>query len=180
MWKRIVLSFIPVIVFGTYFTWAAITPVNNGRINYIALSTDTKPFGTSGDILYESDTGRTWICKSDSTWTIALRNKTANPDTLTAPGNGSAVYCEGFEIGGFIFTVASINTSVTVELQGRITEQGWMILQISSSDSSVFSANGTYSVSSTNIALVDSLRLKFHSEAGGTAATIISNAVLRE
>jgi hypothetical protein len=38
--------------------------------NWIGLSTDTKPSGTAGDELYETDTGRTYVCNPLGSWAI--------------------------------------------------------------------------------------------------------------
>ncbi len=88
---------------------------------------------------------------------------------MTAPGNSAAIPTSGFTHATFAVTIASINTSATIRFRGVLKKMGWGSLD-ADNDSLVVTANGTYYRTYVFAAGVDSIRISFHSEAGGTAA----------
>lgn len=95
--------------------------------------------------------------------------------TLSAPGSTS-----GHEVTGectFMYTIASINTSVTVKLEVSADNSAWALAPgiratpvAPSADTVTNTVNGTYAISWTGVARY--VRFTFVSEVGGTAATI--------
>lgn len=89
---------------------------------------------------------------------------------LAAPGVSDSISFAGWERLSCAYTVAAINTSVTVRVEGQIVDGGeWVSLHASRTDDTV-TANGTYLLTWEGCA--HAVRLRFVSEAGGTAATI--------
>lgn len=105
----------------------------------------------------------------------ALRTYTSSRATMTAPGYSMAVYSGGFTRMIWYFTVASKNTAVSVAVQGKKGNSDWTNIW---ADSLRYTANGSYGLEWDNVSLTDSLRLRFVSEEGGTAATITHNVAL--
>jgi len=105
-----------------------------------------------------------------------LRVAVTDTTTLSAPGYSAAVYCGGrYSKLLWFFTVASINTRVSVALQARNGDSGWVNVV---ADSTVITANGNYGFEWENVALADSVRFRFIAESGGTAAKITHNVAL--
>lgn len=105
-----------------------------------------------------------------------LRIAVTDTTTMTAPGYSDAVYCGArYSKLLWFFTVASIDTRVSVALQARNGDSGWVNVF---ADSLVYTANGSYGLEWDNVALADSVRFRFIAEAGGTAAKITQNVAL--
>ena len=94
-------------------------------------------------------------------------------ESLAATGATSAIFVRGYDIAGFLFEIVLINTNVTVGLQGKVGTSGWANLDV---DPTTYTANGNEGLISSNIADLDSLRMNFSAETGGTDA-IITNVV---
>lgn len=88
---------------------------------------------------------------------------------LTAPGVTSAFSMVGYKHATVSVTVATINTSVTLRVEGSLDGTNWFNLSANDTDTT-YTANGTYGF--VVEATVDNIRLNFVSEAGGTAATV--------
>lgn len=96
--------------------------------------------------------------------------------TLRAPGYSAAVWCgSGYSKLLWYFKVASINTSVAIALQAKKGNSQWTNVF---ADSLVFTANDNYGIEWENVALADSVRFRFISEADGTDACITHNVAL--
>ena len=145
---------------------------------YIGLSTDTKLTSgvLAGSTFTETNTGIQWRY-TGSAWVLKNVSVAIDTVTLTAPGNSAAVATAGYTGVTFWFTVASINTSVTMRFRGRTTKQGWASLD-AENDSLVVARNGTFCRSFLYVAGTDSLRQQFLSEAGGTAAFVTTSMQL--
>jgi hypothetical protein len=176
MKKLAVLLASLVMLFGIYNADAAVKLASKIN-NYTALSTDTKPSGTTvpaGSILVETDKGRSYIYNG-SAWTIKVVEATTDTVRMTAPGNGTAQSTAGYNKANVYFTVSAINTSVTTALQVRAGNSGWTSV---GTDSTTFTTNDNHGLEYEGLASADSVRFKFISEAGGTAAIIIYNMKL--
>lgn len=110
---------------------------------------------------------------------MAQRINITETDTTTmrAPANSAAIYTGNGLYSKIIwnFKVASINTTVAVALQKKTGNGQWTSVW---ADSLVYTKNGNYALEYDNAALSDSLRFKWISESGGTAALITHNARL--
>ena len=89
--------------------------------------------------------------------------------TATGPGNSIPRLFEGYRYYIVVYTVASINTNVTVQLEGRITSTGaWVNVNAAPT---VITANGTYQFSGENRSW-ESLRFTVLAETGGFDVTV--------
>ena len=88
---------------------------------------------------------------------------------LTAPGSTDSLFIGNCSSICFQYVIASINTSVTVRIEGSLDNSNWFNLDIEDGDTDQV-ANGTYSFYFEGE--VSYARFTFVSEAGGTAATI--------
>ena len=141
---------------------------------YTGLSTDTKPTESvlAGSTFLETDTGRSFIYDSSS-WTSANENFVdAIPDTLTAPGSGTAFYTKGYSIGAFQYTISSMNTTVVCAMQVKFGSSEWVGIGANTTQTT----DGTYGFVSNEIASYDSTRFTFVSESGGTDAVVAINS----
>ena len=151
-----------------------------GRITTIqrfqGLSTDTKSIVgvLKGSTFYESNTGLTYIYNG-SAWVITGTYAVGDTTSFTAPGTSAATYCRGFDVGGYLFTISSIGTVVTMVLEGKAGNSEWTAI---GEDSTRYTNNDSEGLISANIALYDSMRIVFLSEAGGTNAFINYNSTL--
>jgi len=155
---------------------ATVIMITDAR-QYTGLSTDTKPALTdaqAGAIFYETNTSLAYRWNG-SAWATATISAAGDTTVVFAPGNTDAIYSRGTSIAGFLFSIASINTSVTMILQGRVGDSEWSAVDV---DSTVYTVNDNEGLLSSNSAAFDSLRLRFHSEAGGTAAEITAVSTL--
>lgn len=92
-------------------------------------------------------------------------------ETLNSPSVGTARDFNGFNTVICSYTIATINNSVTVRLEGRLTTSSdWVNLDPSEVDTTK-NANGTYGLLIRDLSL-DAVRFNFVSEVGGTNATI--------
>ena len=89
---------------------------------------------------------------------------------LTAPGSTTGFATTGRNNHSVYLTVAAINTTVVVRIEGSADNSAWANLDISGLDTAL-TANGTYlfAIPETPMAYI---RVTFVSETGGTAATI--------
>jgi len=89
---------------------------------------------------------------------------------LTAPGSTTGFATAGRNNHSVYLTVAAINTTVVVRIEGSADNSAWANLDISGLDTTL-TANGTYlfAIPETPMAYI---RVTFVSETGGTAATI--------
>jgi hypothetical protein len=89
---------------------------------------------------------------------------------LTAPGSTTGFATTGRNNHSVFLTVAAINTTVVVRIEGSADNSAWANLDISGLDTTI-TANGTYlfAIPETPMAYI---RATFVSETGGTAATI--------
>lgn len=168
--KLLKLMVISLLVAG--LSWSALAAVRSGGnlASFTCLSSDTKPPAHNGDTCYETDTGLMFIY--NGSWTLAYDGVTAGPDTLTAPSTGTTpVNVEGFDEITCTATVSGISDSIIVALLGKVAEGGWTNLE---SDSTTVTANDNYLWTYTKCATLDSIKLYFSSEFGGTNAQIIS------
>jgi hypothetical protein len=149
-----------------------------GTQTYIGLSTDTKPSSPDeGSTFYETNTGRSWIY-TGSAWTLKILTAQQDTTRLTAPGNFSAIGVNGYSQAAFTVKVTSINTSVTVRFCGKINNGfDWFSLD-AENDSLVVTANSTVGRVFNFVGVLDSLRVQFLSEAGGTAAVVTAGIKL--
>jgi hypothetical protein len=105
-----------------------------------------------------------------------LRVAVTDTTTLSAPGYSAAVWCGGrYSKLLWFFTIASIDTKVSVALQARNGDSGWVNIF---ADSLGYTANGSYGLEWENVALADSVRFRFIAESGGTGALITQNVAL--
>lgn len=97
-------------------------------------------------------------------------NQFAAETQLTAPGTTTARDVSLFRNTTVSYTVASINTSVTVRLEGSTDGSNWFNLDPSENNTTI-TTNGTFAFILSNVAL-HRIRFNFVSEIGGTSATI--------
>ena len=88
---------------------------------------------------------------------------------LTAPGNSAGFATPSLTRHSVWCTVAAINTSLVLRVEGSLDNSVWANLDSSNTDFSV-TGNGTYGF--TFIGLLAYIRVVFVSEVGGTAATV--------
>ena len=89
---------------------------------------------------------------------------------LTAAGS-TAAYNVALNINHtFAVTVAAIDTTVDVRVEGSVDGTNWFNLDATGADTQ-YSANGTYLLEKKNFRCRE-MRFTFVSEAGGAAATI--------
>ena len=138
------------------------TPANNRGLPVVLLSGPAAaPFDTNA--------GAT---AATTLRTVAARNTdvTHTETQLTAAGQTTARSFSGYRYLACTYTVASINTNVVVQLEGRLTgSSNWVTLDPSQTSTTI-TANGTYGFRA--ILTVEDIRFNFVSESGGTAATI--------
>ncbi len=166
--------------------WAFDVPLSFGTVKpvkqwkqYTGKSSDTKPTLSdrdAGSEFIELNTGRHYLWDSDS-WELQKSSAYAVGDStgasLSATGETAAIYVRGFTIAGFFFEITKINTNATIGLQSKVGTSGWTNHDI---DPTTYTANGNEGLVSSSIADVDSIRLNFSAETGGTDA-IITNIV---
>lgn len=99
------------------------------------------------------------------------QGKTITFTQLTAAGSTDSVKVLGVKSFTFAYTVASINTSVTVRAEGSLNDSNWFNLDIDDSNT-IETANGTYAFQYGGNGELAYTRFTFVSEVGGTAATI--------
>ena len=181
MTKRIfTLSIVLMLVVGWSIDSVLPFNFNSYTRTYYGTSVEAKPDDTlltdplTGWLYVETDTGVTFIYNG-STWVVqtiyAVGDSTGA--SLAAPGSTEAIYVRGYNIAGFLFEITLKNTSVTIGLQGKVGTSGWTNVD---TDPTVYTANGNEGIITTNLANLDSLRLNFSAEAGGSNA-IITNIV---
>lgn len=85
---------------------------------------------------------------------------------LDAPGTSTSIAVPGKGNGTFAYTIATIDTSVTVSLEGSVNGSNWFTLVSGVTSTS----NGTYFHSWSTP--VSNVRINFSAEVGGTNATI--------
>lgn len=88
---------------------------------------------------------------------------------LTAPASTAAFSMVGYKRATVAAVVAAINTNVVLRVEGSMDGTNWFNLDVSNSDTTI-TANGTYGFNVE--AAIDSIRLTFVSESGGTAVTV--------
>ncbi len=103
--------------------------------------------------------------------TIPILNGTTTETwpQLTAPGSTDAKACLGYSKHTIQYTVATIDTSVTVRVEGSLDNTSWFNLSSGDTDTTD-DANGTYGIIFEGALAY--IRFGFVSEVGGTAATI--------
>ena len=148
----------------------------NRLSTFIGLSSDTKPSNLSGagQTFYEADTSLFYVW-SGTAWGVQSISVVGDSTgaSLAAPGVTAAIYLKGYDIAGFYFEITNINTSVTIGLQSKAGTSGWTDHDI---EPTTYTGDDNEGLVSSNIAGMDSLRLNFSAEAGGTDA-IITNIV---
>lgn len=90
---------------------------------------------------------------------------------LSAPTAGEVLRARDLTDLTCAYTVANINTAVTVRLEGSLDGTNWFNLDI---EDTRHTANGTYAFSfaGDNMPPINFFRFNFVSEEGGTVATI--------
>ena len=105
--------------------------------------------------------------------------KTTGITQLTAPGDTSTSNVSNFGVYGYSITVASVDTTVVVQLEGSIDETNYATLPLDNTamtwlaitnNVAAITVDGTYILYSS--APVVDVKLSFDSETGGEAATI--------
>ncbi len=102
--------------------------------------------------------------------TLAAYNQFAAETTLTAPGFTSSLDVSLYRRITCQYTVAAINTNVTVRVEGSGDGTGFFHLSPTDTDTTI-NANGVYAFILKDIVL-HRIRFKFVGETGGTTATI--------
>ena len=103
-----------------------------------------------------------------------MRVYTTTPATLSAPGYSAVTYCAGYNRLYWFFTIVSIN-SVTIAIMAKKGSSAWTNIY---ANTVTYTANGNYGIEWDKVALADSVKFRFISEVGGTAATITHNVAL--
>ena len=138
------------------------TPANNRGLPVVLLS-------GSASAPFDTNAGAT---AATTLRTVAARNTdvTHTETQLTAPGTTTVRSFSGYRYLSCTYKVASINTNVVVEVEGRMTgSSDWVTLDPSQTTTTI-TANGTYGFRA--ILTVEDIQFNFVSESGGTAATI--------
>ena len=106
---------------------------------------------------------------------------------LTAPGDTVEVDVSQAYQYGYAFTIASIDTNVTVQLEGSIDETNYTTVPLDNTaianvtitnNQMIITANGTYIMWAT--APLKDVRFDFVAETGGTAATIDADFIMKK
>ena len=163
----ILLLTLPGVAFGATPTLITVSQ------NYIGVASDTKPTGVTikpGSIFTETDTGRKFIYNG-SAWSIQTVTAVVDTVTLRAPAYTAALSPKGYSKITWYFNVSGISTSVTMALYAKKGSGTWTPV---GSDSTVYSADGPSGITWTSVASADSIKGRWISEAGGTAAVITS------
>jgi hypothetical protein len=115
-----------------------------------------------------------FLIMSTCAYSQLIRILVTDQATLSAPGSSTAISCENYTDVTWYFTIANINTNVTVALQSKAGDSEWTTVWTSLT----YTADGNYGVEWGRVATADSLKFTFVSETGGTTATIAHNAKL--
>ena len=91
--------------------------------------------------------------------------------TLSAPGATDAFTVKDYNLITAQYTVASIDTSLVVRLEGSLDGANWFNLSSDNGDTTI-TQNGTYAMSFSSPIKLDHIRFRFVTETGGTSATI--------
>lgn len=115
-----------------------------------------------------------WGATIDNTSKYEIFEANTSPVTntwtqLTAAGSSASLATPALTRHSIWCTVAAINTSVTLRIEGSLDGTNWANLDSSNADTTITS-NGTYGF--TFIGLLNSIRVTFVSEVGGTAVTV--------
>jgi len=106
-----------------------------------------------------------------------IRFAQTDTTSMMAPGNSTAVFCGGGRYTNllWLFTISSIDDSLAVALQAKIGNSDWVSVW---ADSISYDADGVFGFEWDNVAIADSIRFRWFTEAGGTAAMITHNVSL--
>ena len=102
---------------------------------------------------------------------------TTYPTTMTEPGQSAVINTrnKAYTHVCWYFTIANINSSVSVSLQTKAGLSAWTPVWV---DSLTYTKNGNYALEWSNVGSADSVKFVWSSESGGTAATIVENVKL--
>ena len=89
---------------------------------------------------------------------------------LTAAGSTAVVNTEDYHNHTFSITLAAVNTSVDVRIEGSLDNSNWFNMDDTGNDTQ-YTTNGTYLIHKPNFK-TKYVRFTFVSEVGGTAATL--------
>ena len=92
----------------------------------------------------------------------------AGADSLTAAGQSSTVFTKGIQKVAFWVKLTAVGTAATLQFQGKINTSDWF--SIMPGDSLRWVANHDTLFVYTNAAVLDSVRVKFKTEADSTTA----------
>ena len=166
--KRITLFLgIMLTVFAIGISQAAVTKL--GTIaRYEGISSDTKPStAPMGSLFKCTDTGIVYEWNGSS-WVLQPVRSIQDTITRTAPGDFVAIITSGYRHVTVGIKTASTNTSSTFRFLGKMTSLGgWG--NYDSSDSTVITGNKTIFKTFDSVAGLDSFKVEFTSEAGGTS-----------
>jgi hypothetical protein len=147
---------------------------NDGSSSVNASGTVVIPVGFFNTTLPTLTNGQAGALQTDNRsrlrTTRFLDDVTYTETQLTAPGSTTIRSFNGYRLLSCSYTVASINTSIVIRLEARLTgSSAWVNIDPSQADTTI-TANGTYGF--TRNFTVEDIRFVFVSESGGTAATI--------
>lgn len=124
------------------------------------------------DVMLVDRQGNELRLTSDGSLASATRDsqtKTGVWDQLTAAGTTDAIWVRGYTEHTIAVTIAAIDTSVDVRIEGKIGGADWFNLDDSNADTQ-FGTDGTYQFHAERT--IDEIRFNFVTEAGGANATL--------
>jgi hypothetical protein len=165
----ITLLFTGRVIAAVYPGGATATFIGNSLDPFPVIS-GLSPSQASGRTYYQYDTGNKYIY-SGTAWKLLTGFEETALGTLEAPGVTDSISYKGCSAYTFTITVADINTSVTVRVEGWSEEEGTWVNMHTLGEDTVITANGSYKLFYEGEDPI-LLRFNFVSEAGGTDATI--------
>jgi len=105
----------------------------------------------------------------------AIVSAASDTSRLEAPGAFKAVATGGYTQVGAVIQTTNVATSTTYKFQGKVTDPVWSLSSgwFDMADTTVYLGNNMFFKTFETAALVDSFRVYFWSEAGGTGGTPI-------
>ena len=159
----LLLVAIPITVYAADFL------MQSSYRHYEGLSTDTKPTDLNeaevGYTAHETDTGKSWLWNGTA-WVVnsaGIATTVSDTTSINAIGVSEVLATVGYNLGGFYFTLANVDTDMTIDLEVRAGNSAWTS---AGDQTTTYTTDGDYGLLSGSIAAADSIRLNWSAETG--------------